>query len=202
RQIDHRLGNSVDGDRSATVFAGANGGGAATVDAAGQTMAAPPPRHAGEMSADRPPSGTDRGRSTTVRHNRGRSTTVRHRPRRIDHRQAQTAADRPPSTGGRPGGARPVRDCHYFREVVAQAAHEGTTSAKSWLKPRTKAPLPRSRGSSRARRHHFRGVVVKTNQEGPASAKPQLPTWSAGSGGSGPAATAAAGRATSGWEAA
>ena len=59
----------------------------ATVDTAAQTLVDPPTRHADEMSADRPPSRGNRGRSTTVtrksgqidhrsRGNRGRSATV------------------------------------------------------------------------------------------------------------------------------
>src|SRR6185369_14309136 len=56
------------------------GGAAATVDPTGQTVADKPTRHAVPMSADRPPSGTRGGRSTTVCGKRWQ----------IDHRQGRS----------------------------------------------------------------------------------------------------------------
>jgi hypothetical protein len=68
-------------------------GASATVSVQPKTMVDPPTGHAGEMSADRPPSAPIRGGSATVYIN----------PGRIGHRLHQSGADRPLSTSIRGG---------------------------------------------------------------------------------------------------
>ena len=136
-QSGHRLAGRSDGGRCTTDAAAAgrgrrcSGGGSSTVYVNTRTVVDPPTRHADEMSAQRPPSGPIRGRSTTVsarptnqptnQPTTGRQPAlVRSRSVISAHRVNANGPWIPPMPEQSPGKEwfpEPFR--HYFREVLA-----------------------------------------------------------------------------------